>query len=103
MVLQWDNHFEGGHRIFRAPIPAHEQPYQRKQKSAARSAYATLGVREDAGDEAIRDAYRTKAMALHPDTGGSEEQFKTLTRAYAEVSSQERRETYDALGPQVTH
>lgn len=34
-------------------------------------------------EEALKKAYKKKAISAHPDKGGSEEQFESITRAYA--------------------
>mmetsp|Transcript_38341 Transcript_38341/g.81717 ORF Transcript_38341/g.81717 Transcript_38341/m.81717 type:complete len:167 (-) Transcript_38341:178-678(-) len=38
------------------------------------------------------------AKLMHPDRGGSEETFKTLSKAYALLSDPDRRHLYDELG-----
>ncbi len=60
--------------------------------------YAVLGVGPDATQEEIKRAYRRKARELHPDTGGDEEAFKQVTRAYQILSDPERRAHYDRFG-----
>jgi hypothetical protein len=37
-------------------------------------------------EEALKKAYKKKAISAHPDKGGSEEQFESVTRAYAYLS-----------------
>lgn len=60
--------------------------------------YEVLGVARDATPDDIRRAYRAKAKAAHPDTGGSEEAFQALSRAHAVLSDMERRRVYDETG-----
>lgn len=60
--------------------------------------YAVLGVGPDATQDEIKRAYRRKARELHPDTGGDEEAFKQVTRAYQILSDPERRARYDRFG-----
>jgi hypothetical protein len=43
-----------------------------------RSAYAYLGLGMDADPEAVHRSYKQKALAVHPDKGGSEEDFMNL-------------------------
>nr|WP_283102273.1 J domain-containing protein [Haloplanus sp. XH21] len=48
-----------------------------------REAYETLDLDSDAGEEAVRRAYRAKVKDVHPDAdGGDEEAFKRVNRAY---------------------
>jgi hypothetical protein len=47
-----------------------------------RSAYDALGLEPSAGVDAVRDAYRDRVKAVHPDHGGSEAEFKALRDAY---------------------
>ena len=44
--------------------------------------YVTLGLTPAVSREEIKAAYRDKAKAMHPDHGGSDEQFCKLTEAY---------------------
>lgn len=37
-------------------------------------------------EEALKKAYKKKAISAHPDKGGTEEQFESITRAYAYLS-----------------
>jgi hypothetical protein len=46
------------------------------------AAYAVLGVNDDADTEAIRRAYRERVKEVHPDHGGSEEDFRRVRDAY---------------------
>jgi len=63
-----------------------------------KNAYETLGVPKDATGDAIKKAYKKKAQNAHPDRGGTEEEFKDLSTAYAMVSSPDSRARYDATG-----
>lgn len=49
---------------------------------AAASAYAVLGLSSDAGEEAIRRAYRERIKEVHPDRGGTEAEFLEVREAY---------------------
>jgi hypothetical protein len=44
--------------------------------------YSVLNIPRDADKDAIKAAYRSRSMALHPDKGGSEEEFNRLKLAY---------------------
>lgn len=60
--------------------------------------YQTLGVNKKASRKQIRDAYREKAKAAHPDTGGSPEKFALVKRAHDVLTDDERRSKYDKDG-----
>lgn len=60
--------------------------------------YETLGVSRTCSDTELKKAYRKKAMKMHPDKGGDEEQFKQLSHAYAVLSDEEKRKLYDKYG-----
>lgn len=60
--------------------------------------YETLGVAKDATKEAIKRAFRSKAKAAHPDTGGSAEKFHAIEVAHRVLSDDERRAEYDRTG-----
>ncbi len=57
--------------------------------------YETLGVDSDASPEQIQEAYRFKARKLHPDAGGSKEEFQTILEAYEVLSDEQKRARYD--------
>jgi DnaJ-class molecular chaperone len=63
--------------------------------------YKILGVKEDAGADAIKKAYRDLAKRFHPDrTGGDkgkEQRFKEISAAYEVLSDPKRREQYDLM------
>ena len=58
--------------------------------------YAVLGVPMDASPSAIKQAYRVKAMASHPDRGGSHEAMLAINEAYEILINPETRRHYDA-------
>ena len=63
--------------------------------------YETLGVKREASKDEIKDAYRKLAMQFHPDRNkdaGAEERFKEISEAYAVLSDDQKRQTYDQLG-----
>lgn len=53
---------------------------------AARDPFSTLGVPYDAGPDAVRRAFRTRALRTHPDRGGTAEAFHEVQAAYAALS-----------------
>ena len=44
--------------------------------------YSILGISRNATDDEIKKAYREKSKKLHPDKGGTKEQFTQLNEAY---------------------
>ena len=60
--------------------------------------YEELGLSSDATYDEIKAAYRAKAKALHPDGGGSTEQFQAVSQAYRVLADPRRRQTYDRTG-----
>ena len=61
--------------------------------------YELLGVPRDASQAEIKEAYRQRAMACHPDRNPddpeAEEIFKRISRAYDVLSDPQRRRQYD--------
>lgn len=63
--------------------------------------YAILGVQRNATPAQIKDAYRKLALQYHPDrnkSAGAEEKFKQISEAYAVLSDDEKRRSYDEWG-----
>jgi curved DNA-binding protein len=63
--------------------------------------YEVLGVRRDASQEEIQQAYRRLARTYHPDLNkdpGAEERFKDISEAYSVLSDPAARKRYDAFG-----
>ena len=61
-----------------------------------RDYYRVLGVSEDASKDDLDRAYRTQARKRHPDSGGSEEEMKSLNEAHDILRDPETRKAYDA-------
>jgi DnaJ-class molecular chaperone len=64
--------------------------------------YEVLGVKRDAGEEQIRQAYRKLARKHHPDVNPgdkvAEDKFKEINEANEVLSDPEKRKRYDQLG-----
>ncbi|NTJ68425.1 DnaJ domain-containing protein [Agrobacterium rhizogenes] len=63
--------------------------------------YDILGVARDAGEEQIKAAYRKRAKAAHPDSGGDTEAFAQLQKAYELLLDPVRRKVFDDTGYDV--
>lgn len=60
--------------------------------------YEILGVALDATEEEIKQAYRKRALIVHPDAGGTVEDFRMLSMAFSILSDAEEREHFDRTG-----
>lgn len=58
--------------------------------------YQILGIDPGANLDAIRKAYRRRALDCHPDRGGSHEQMVVVIEAWEVLSKPESRRRYDA-------
>jgi curved DNA-binding protein CbpA len=63
--------------------------------------YGVLGVGRGADPEAIKRAFRVKALEAHPDRGGDSEQMKLLNRAYAVLGNPLERRDFDEAWEQL--
>jgi molecular chaperone DnaJ len=63
-----------------------------------------LGVERNAGEQAVKAAYRKLALKFHPDRNpndkDAEEKFKEAAEAYAVLSDPQKRSAYDRFGHQ---
>lgn len=88
-----------------------EQPQQQQQQEddedvarvlrCSEDYYAVFGMERGATTEEIKRRYRRLALKMHPDRNSSphaEDAFKVLGRAYACLSSVEKRRVYDTQG-----
>lgn len=57
--------------------------------------YNILGVNENATQDEIKKAYRKLAIEHHPDKGGSEDKFKSISQAYDVLGDEQKRTQYD--------
>ncbi|MCK5235411.1 MAG: DnaJ domain-containing protein [Deltaproteobacteria bacterium] len=61
--------------------------------------YKRLDLEDDASEEEIKKAFRSKSMHAHPDkAGGTEEAMKLLTEAYAILKDPRKKNEYDESG-----
>jgi len=63
-----------------------------------RELYDLLKVEPDATEDVLRGAYKRRALELHPDKGGNEEDFKAMKGAYDVLTDPEKRTVYDQHG-----
>ncbi|TAK33535.1 MAG: J domain-containing protein [Chloroflexota bacterium] len=75
--------------------------------AAAKDYYAILGVKRDATEKEIKQAYRKLARKLHPDVNpgnkAAESKFKEINEAYEVLSDPEKRKKYDQFGANWQH
>ena len=79
------------------PPPDHDAAILRIRKASDH--YAVLSVARNADPGAIKHAYKTQALLVHPDRNeqpGAEEAFKKLLEAYVVLSDKAQRAIYDS-------
>ncbi|MEZ5239644.1 MAG: J domain-containing protein [Microthrixaceae bacterium] len=64
--------------------------------------YEVLGVAPDASPAQLKAAYRARLKVVHPDSGGSEEDFEALQVAWSVVGDPHKRREYDRWLADVT-
>lgn len=52
--------------------------------------YEALQIKPDASDQVLNLAWKKRAWETHPDTGGDEEEFKLVNKAYEEIKRERR-------------
>ena len=67
-------------------------------KTFNKSYYDVLGISKTATLKEIQKAYRKQALKHHPDKGGTEDEFKEISKAYEVLSDPGKRTIYDAYG-----
>jgi molecular chaperone DnaJ len=71
---------------------------------AGKDYYSILGVKRDASEQEIKQAYRRLARKYHPDVNpgnkSAEAKFKEINEAYEVLSDKEKRQKYDQFGDQ---
>src|SRR4030042_240416 len=71
---------------------------------ANKNYYDVLGVKRDASETEIKQAYRRLARKHHPDVNpgdkSAEARFKEINAAYEVLSDKEKRQKYDQFGDQ---
>jgi len=74
---------------------------------AGTSYYDILGIKKDASDKEIKQAYRRLARKYHPDVNPgdktAETKFKEMNAAYEVLSDKDKRKKYDKYGDQWQH
>lgn len=60
--------------------------------------YTILGIKQNATQEEIKQAYHTMAKKHHPDAGGNNEKMAQITQAYAVLKNPLKRAHYDKTG-----
>ena len=69
---------------------------------AAKNYYNILGLKKDASEKEVKQAYRRLARKHHPDVNAgdksSETKFKEINEAYEVLSNKDDRKKYDKYG-----
>jgi len=83
-----EHEMPGMHLGSRLPFETPEVAFEREPASdtagaSTDGAYAVLGLPSGASDTEVRQAYREKVKEVHPDHGGSHDEFQQVQEAYA--------------------
>ena len=70
-------------------------PEQGREMQKDPDHYSTLGIDENASQDAIKARFHALAKQHHPDSGGSEVRFKRLSAAYDILKDPGKRAMYD--------
>jgi hypothetical protein len=73
------------------PPPLPEARPERAASAPAGSAWAILGLAPGAPADAVRRAFRAKALETHPDQGGDAAQFRSVMRAFERLTRKRTR------------
>eukprot|EP00199_Chlamydomonas_sp_CCMP681_P000879 CAMPEP_0119104064 /NCGR_PEP_ID=MMETSP1180-20130426/2374_1 /TAXON_ID=3052 ORGANISM="Chlamydomonas cf sp, Strain CCMP681" /NCGR_SAMPLE_ID=MMETSP1180 /ASSEMBLY_ACC=CAM_ASM_000741 /LENGTH=447 /DNA_ID=CAMNT_0007088733 /DNA_START=11 /DNA_END=1354 /DNA_ORIENTATION=- len=74
----------------------------RRAKSINNSRYyEILGCEKTATPDELKKAHRKLALKLHPDKGGSPDEFKVINEAYDVLKDEEKRRIYDEYGEEA--
>lgn len=64
--------------------------------------YEILGCQKNDSYEDIRKSYRKLALKFHPDKGGNQETFKSISEAFSILGDETKRKEYDNSFPEMT-
>ena len=85
------------------PFPPNQKaPPNQPPVSPSTTLYTILGVPRNASLEAIKKAYKKLALETHPNKGGNQERFKSISAAYEILGNAEKRAQYDVKLPSLS-
>lgn len=73
----------------------------RFNSSGSKDYYKILGVDRNADVQAVKKAYRKRALETHPDSGGNKEEFAEVAEAYEVLSNPEKKQMYEQYGSEA--
>jgi len=100
MAVLCEHEMHGHHLGARLPfeVPDVEFGVEPESDGAVRAAFETLDLPTTADAETVRAAYRDRVKEVHPDHGGTEDEFKRVRAAYA-TASEHADERADGVEP----